>query len=370
MSYPEGKMFSVRLLERDFTNPIILPPVKLIPERYSWNSIGGPLSADISVNAIGKDSRAILELLEYLRCPIEIFDHNQMCVWWGFIDEVEINIGSVSLSVSLDSMSNRIAALYETDTKQKAVTSWVQNDDSVGVYGEKQLLITSTLTGQSAAEYFRNEVLNNLKKPISQISFNDGNGEISARITGRGWWKTLEWKYYSAAAGSAVETTTQIANIITTSGQFFTGTEIKDSSGFSIDPYRAGDNNALFEIETLLAAGTNTGFRLLSSVGRARDLIVYKEPVLSSLNDIELFMRENGQVENYYANRNISSLCPVGLWMRLKDVIPGSLDLGLVSDPTVLFVEEASFEVATERYIPIARGQGSPFGIGTKISEG
>jgi len=361
--------FSARLMDRGFNDPLIIPAVDLIPSQYTWKAIGGPDSAEIDVKTTSEDSRALWEMLEWLRCPIEIFDHNQNCVWWGYVSEVEINVGALTVGVSLDSMSNRVAALYETDTNQKATTTWAQDDDAVSIYGTKEMLLTSTVVGISAAEFLRDEMLKYYKKPIPQVTISEGTGELSAQLICRGWWQTLDWRYYSAIAGADVETTTQIANIITACGAFISGTEIEDVSGISIDPFRQGDNSALFEIESLMEIGISSGYRLLSRVTRGREIVVSAEPSLDPYS-IGLFILEDGRVENTWGNAGYASMCPVGDWAQLKDVIPGSLDFGLLADPTVFFVEEAAYEVSSDLYIPVPRGQGAPFGIGTKISEG
>lgn len=517
--------FSVRLLDRGFSDPLIIPAVELVPERYSWHSIGGPMSADIAVKATSDDSRALWEMLEWLRCPIEIFDHNQKCVWWGYVSEIEITVGALTVGVSIDSMSNKVATLYETETQQKATTAWEQDDGSVSTYGTKELLLTSTTIGQDAAEYLRDEFLNYYKKPIPNISIDSEPGKLSARLICRGWWSTLSWKYYSNIAGKVSyedtgsgltslgdasarsklaqsfqivgdtvweaqfiklrmkkeetpadnlvvglhsdsagkpgsllasaslsgasvnenlnwqtlqlsakvalavgttywlvversgavdatnyymidanedlgyadgvmmiwngsawvtrdpdadmlfyvggveETTKQITNIITACGQFITGTEIKNVSGISVDPFRQGDNDGLFEAESLLDIGSSSGKRLISSVTRGREVVISAEPSLNPYN-IGLFILEDGRVENTWGDKAYASSCPVGVWAKLKDVVPGSLDFGLLADPTVFFVEEATYEVNSDLYIPVPRGQGAPFGIGTKISEG
>lgn len=517
--------FFVRLMERGFNDPLIIPAVELIPEQYSWHSIGGPKSAEIAVKATNEDSRALWEMLEWLRCPIEIFDHNQRCVWWGYVSEVEITVGALTVGVTLDSMSNKVATLYETETQQKATTTWNQDDGSVSTYGTKELLLTSTTIGQDAAEYLRDEYLIFYKKPIPNISIDVEPGELSARLICRGWWSTLSWQYYSNIAGKVSyedigsgltnlgdagarsklaqsfqivgdtvweaqyvklrmkkeetpadnlvvglysdsagepgsllasaslsgasvnenlnwqtlqlntkvaltvgtiywlvversgaidainyykidanedlgytggvmkiwngsawvardpdadmlfyvggveETTKQIKNIITACGQFITGTEIKNVSGISVNPFRQGDNDGLFEAESLLEIGSSSGKRLISTVTREREVLIAEEPALDPYK-IGIYILEDGSLINLWGDTGYASVCPVGDWAQLKDVIPGSLDFGLLADPTIFFIEEATYDIANERYIPTARGQGAPLGIGTKISEG
>lgn len=437
MSYPESKIFSVGLKDRNFAYAVNISGLKLIPERYSWHAIGGPLAAEISVESLGRDSRAIWETLELLRCPVEIYDHHQKCVWWGYVSEVEITVGSFTVGVSLDSMSNKVGVTYE-DTNGLTYTTWRSDDDSVNTYGTKEVTLSSNTPGPLVATYVRDQYLNNYKKPIPQVSIDSNNENPSAKLICSGWWQTLSWRYYLSLSGligalpssvSSVdtqinfgqsmslnqhvmfrdgskveyikinslvsgttyavtrgldstpqswsagtlfykdsETTAQIKTIVAVCGQFLTGTEIKNSSGYSSDPYRSGENSGLFEIQGLLESGTSTGLRLLCGVSQQRELIVWVEPDLN-MNAIELFIRPDGKAVNAF-NIEVNSQCPVGVWARLKDVVPGSLDIGILADPSVFFVEEASYSISENRYIPVPRGQGTPYGIGTRISEG
>jgi len=359
-------MSSVRIMTRDFANPLTLPPVELKPVRYAAHAIGGPKTAEVAVTAVDGDSRGIWELLEWLRCPIEIYDKNESCVWWGYVAGVTINVGAISVSVSLDSMSNRVAAMYSTAENQKATTDWVQDDSSVSIYGTKEILLTSSIIGVDMAQYVRDVMLGFAKKPISEVEIGD-TGQVSASLDCRGWWSTLDWKYYSAIDGTAVDTVNQIANMVTACGQFLIGTEIKGGSGLYCSPFRDGTNTALFEIFELLNVGDGPGNRLLATVTKSREVVINVEPALNT-NNIGIFIKEDGSVEDKWGNPAYASACPVGVWAQLKDVIPGSLDFGLLADPTVFFVEEAEYDVERERYYPIAKGQSTS--IGTRINEG
>jgi len=60
-------------------------------------------------------------------------------------------------------------------------------------------------------------------------------------------------------------------------------------------------------------------------------------------------------------------VCPVGVWARLKDVIPGSVDTSKLADPTLMFVDEAEYEPATDSLKFTPRGLLNVWEIGTPI---
>ena len=60
-----------------------------------------------------------------------------------------------------------------------------------------------------------------------------------------------------------------------------------------------------------------------------------------------------------------NELCPVGIWCHLVDVIPASVDLSMVSDPNLFFIEEAEYDVAKGLYrILRSHNQFNAFDIG------
>src|SRR3990172_936513 len=134
-----GQDLSVRVLQRDFTDPLAAPDVNYQVKGYAWNVIGGPNWAEIEVTGLAP---ALWELIEMLRCPVEIYNPRGERRWWGFVSSVDLS----QVGVSLETMANRIAVAYSlvepgsSTVGARATTSWAQNDDSVATYGTKELL--------------------------------------------------------------------------------------------------------------------------------------------------------------------------------------------------------------------------------------
>ena len=357
--------FSIRIMDRSFQNPLTLPPVKFMPERYSFAALGGPRAAVVQVDAT--EERAIWELLEYLRCPVEIYDERETCVWWGYISEVEINVGKLKVGVSLDTMYNSVAVMY-TANNAKAMTAFAYDNVSVATYGVKELVVTLSEANEQTALSYRDNLLIMSKYPTPKIDIAENN-KISATINCDGWITTLDWKYYSYVYSGDLSNKTQIENIVNSAGQFLTGVDWRGTiSTPSSDPNRNGDTTALHNLLNLLDAGSGNK-RLLAQVTRDRRLLVYPEPDSDPYRP-DMYLLSDGTVQNIWGDPYYASVCPVGVWARLKDVIPGSVDLGLIADPTMLFIEEAEYDIARRRYLPTARLQKNPLSIGTRLSDG
>lgn len=353
--------FSIRIMDRGFQNPLTLPPMEFVPERYSFHAIGGPKSATIQVKAANE--RAVWELLEYLRCPVEIFDDRESCVWWGYINSVEINVGSFRVGVSLNEMYNQIAVIY-SDGNSKATTTFAYDSVSVATYGVKELIVTLSDGNQALAEAYRDKLLSASKFPIPIIDIADRQSVISATIECSGWFSTFDWRYYSRNT-EYLDVQSQITEIVSAAGQFFTGVDFVEVSSTPIsNAARDGNTTALSNIRELVL-----GSGLLAKTTRDRRLVILQEPVLDPYRP-DIYLLLDGSVQNIWGDPYYATTCPVGIWARLKDVIPGSVDLGLIADPTMLFIEEAEYDIENRRYLPVTRMQTNPLSVGTRMRDG
>jgi hypothetical protein len=132
------------------------------------------------------------------------------------------------------------------------------------------------------------------------------------------------------------ENATQVAQIVSTSGQFFAGTDMA-ATGIATHQWRDGDLTAYDELEKLLDQGDSQGRRLLATVTRQRYLRVYPEPDRHTDGDRIL---RNGQLRNVAGGRRQRGLLPTGEWL-VVDELPGYLNDQLDISP--LFVDEAAW---------------------------
>lgn len=165
-----------------------------------------------------------------------------------------------------------------------------------------------------------------------------------------------------------IETSKQIETIVAGCGEFLAGTISEDASGLESNPYRDGDTLASYELEKLLSTGTIHNRRLLSEVTRSRYLRVFEEPAAPSVPRKSYALNEDGVLMTENMTVMDQSLCPVGIWCHLQDVIPASVDLSMVADPSLFLIEEAEYDVETGKYIILAtRNQSDALDIGGTV---
>src|SRR5512146_2834294 len=112
---------SVNILNRDFTRPIITPQVNIEVTSYVWNARGGTEEANVTCYGTHEE---LWKLAGYLRCPIEIVDEFNQAVWWGYVHEVTIKDGALGVGISLETMNNKVAALYvRAGADERSVTT-------------------------------------------------------------------------------------------------------------------------------------------------------------------------------------------------------------------------------------------------------
>jgi len=138
-----------------------------------------------------------------------------------------------------------------------------------------------------------------------------------------------------------VETSTQVAEIIDDLAEFVEGVLIETASGVTALEYRDGDTNAQAEIEALLGRGSSTGRRLLADVTRERYARLYQEPAPGSGDHLLL---ADGTLHDAWDNPLPPGACAAGVWARLKDVLPATIDTTRLADPALVFIEESEWD--------------------------
>lgn len=196
--------FYKRDISSGLSDRLIVPNVDFDVQRYNHLAIGGPDKARI--DAAG-DLRDLWQLTTMLRAPIEIYDEQGTPTWWGFIGEVRLQTRMLELSLNLERMVNSVRVSYSTSGAGQtgagtgAKTAYATNQESIDEYGKKQRLLGYGEANSDQAETFRDAALERLKVLIPEVEIRQSD-EVSAEILCRGWWSTLKWIYWSAAATS------------------------------------------------------------------------------------------------------------------------------------------------------------------------
>jgi hypothetical protein len=356
------------------TTPLILPGVMFNVERYSNAAIGGPHKAVIQ--ATGSDT-SLWALLATIGCGVKLYSRDGTCRWWGMIKAINATLqgsrgkGLVRAGVSFDTMSNRVAYAYTkidptTGAETRETTGWEDDLISQAAYGIKEILMTEDGATSTHAELARAAYLEQHKYPVPVLEL-DMSGTKEARIECVGWWQTLDWKYYGNAAITSSDTADQVETIIEAGGQFFGGADVDvwaggggaQGSGITLSDYKDGDATALYEVMKLLETGTTNSRRMLAHVFEILRVRIYEEPVQATSNTWHL--DSAGNLYNPVGSLATKANCPAGVWIRLKDIIPATVDISLISDPSLAFVEMMEYDVINDKLRYVARGAPDPW---------
>lgn len=150
------------------------------------------------------------------------------------------------------------------------------------------------------------------------------------------------------------ETTAQVAPLVTATGQFITATTVVEAAGITTNQYRAGERTGLQELTDLLNLGTADGRRLLARVDLQRRLIIEPEPAAPGVFGKTSYLTRRNDIIDANGVRVTSASCPYGLWVR-----PQAL-MDQLAQVEPVFIDEAEYDVATDRLRFIARDQRDP----------
>jgi hypothetical protein len=213
---------TVSFKKRNFSPRLEAEGVQTRVNSMSWNAVGG--CGDASITCFGS-VEDLWEMIEYLRCPVEIYDEIGHAVWWGYVSETRVRVGALEIGATLDSMSNKVAVAYSyiqpgtTTTGQRKTTAWSTDTDSSVEYGIKEFLSSQGGLSDSAATGKRDAILtsrrwpqgiaNPFGAPRGRVRYSGAEDSQSATLTCKGWWNTLGWRYasISAVTGPSYQTT-------------------------------------------------------------------------------------------------------------------------------------------------------------------
>jgi hypothetical protein len=347
---------------RDFSDQLIPTTLNFAPAELSWAAMGGPKRATINVES--SEQAELWRLLELLRCPVTVLDDQGAPCWWGYVHEAEVIYNNLAIGVTLDALYNRIAVAYsrivdpDETAGERATTAWAQDAESVTEYGMRELLYSAGSTSDAHALAAQAMLLASYRLPTPAVTQVRALGSLSGITRSvlycRGWYDTLGWRYYEDLLTNAVDTAVQAAAIASAKGQFLSGVsqEISGGSGISTSEYRDADASALYYLEELCQMGTDNNRRMLPRVDANRTLILEEEPTSGQ----PAYIRSDGSLYDAFGVLLNKAQPPVGQWVRLQDVIPGSVDLNQYADPSLFFLEAATYTVASDYLALTPRG--------------
>lgn len=192
--------FQALFANRQFVPVMPEPQLRLTPVRWSAAAVGGPKVAEIEVSGPRSDLEA---LTDWLRYEVKIVSQRGTLLWWGYVHEVEIQIGQLIVTVNLDTVTNKVAVLYtslEGATEEAFTTTWASHAASVAEYGTREKLPSIGQASSAMATNQRDKMLARQAYPRAGRSL-AGSAGSRAVLRCRGWYQTLAWRYFQRTDG-------------------------------------------------------------------------------------------------------------------------------------------------------------------------
>jgi hypothetical protein len=193
------------------------------------------------------------------------------------------------------------------------------------VYGETSLDSTYYSFGVNAALGYSGGALQ-LKTTISFADAGWVNRSTDADLL------------FKIDADATTNTRLLVQNVINY-GEFITAAEIETASGVDMTSYQDGDATCMDLAEDLMNSGGPNERRLLAKIDINRMCNIYEEPTATAT----YLMDKNGVVKTMSGSAVVPYLPPVGVYVRLVDLLPATADVGLIADPTLQFIEGAEW---------------------------
>lgn len=258
--------------------------VSLTPISWSGSALTGYKKATINAAGTFED---LQDLVRWLRFDLTIYNDSNTKVWNGFVNDIVLSLGPITVGISLEKMRNRVKIYYSyQDQFGKSIsdkTTFLVDSESVARYGKKELIQSESDVDTTLANAIRQTILNIRSKPSASTSF--GNGDISAKITCKGWFETTDWVYYRNYSGYEAHTegTTAEQDL----GLGFTSNRV----GFNHSKKTIHELNAYlknFQIGTRFTVSgsiSNNGYKTVTGTGSKVNTIVTSNNIFTDTVD-------------------------------------------------------------------------------------
>lgn len=168
-------------------------------KKYSKSVYGGPKSCEIEVTGGSRYSRH--ELTKTLGKGIVVYHTpTSKKQWWGMVNDIEIVDGNIGITLSIDSMANKIA-VASSYLGDRITTDWSQDDKSVSHYGTYEMMISVNDMSLDAAENRRDTELELRKYPVPKIKVYQTPQTPKVKLKCIGWLDTFKRRYWTQDEG-------------------------------------------------------------------------------------------------------------------------------------------------------------------------
>jgi hypothetical protein len=318
---------------------------------HTIDAVGGWWEASFTI----KDNRNRLEgwLADGLGRHIEVYNEAQNFVFEGFVNEIEANLGPLSITRGpLLDIANRARVIYSTvDTSTspptvgvRAATAVANDTTSQGKYGIIEQVLSVGGSTQSEAEQIRDAYLAEHKDPETGQEINLSQGDdlsVTVKIPGY-----IHWLFYTYSS-TTTGTQNLSAKMTAILGQdpnsiFSTNYDKITANTLQVKAYEQDNDVAWDLIKGLVAQGDASDNRYLFGVYENRQAVYEAVPTT-----VEYFQQLSDQ-ERRITLASGARVLPwnvlPGKWLFISDLLIGrTTETTLRFDPRMVFIESVTY---------------------------
>jgi len=319
----------------DYTDRIIKPNVTYTVDRLSDNAIGGSKRCDISVTGSAQDC---WEFVEYLGCPVTVFDEFGRGAWMGYVHEFKASDDGAKLYCR--GWWERLSWRYYLNAGTNSVATTTQ---IAAIITNMAPFITATdIDASGTAVPSTPETRDGKRRGSEEIEellqAGTTNGKrLLARVK-----ESRRLFVYEEPASSATDDL-----VLTGKVEFGASLDTMVNKMWAVWGSPGGSDSH----NTAVATDADS-VALYGQKSESVNLSAANETLALQARDAELARRKlpvptvtvkEGVVSNYFGIPWPGYMVKAGQWLRLKDVIPQSVDVTGIADISKIFMEEVEW---------------------------
>ena len=348
--------FRVIFKNRDFTDRVVKPSMRLTVARFGFRAIGGPRRATITAD--GSVSN-LWDTLEYLRCPVEIYDQYGRATWWGYVNEVNIKTKTKSATLFCNGWWDMIAWRYylkatsatvETTTQiSTAITGTCTAIAGVDIETASGISTVEKREGdrtalQEVEDLLKSGTINN-KRLLAQVGINRRVRVIEEPTIGR-----LDG-FISGDCEFGVSLDTMSNRVY---AYYTTPGDPGRHNTATADDTTSQTEYGMKSLNLSLQAASATQ----ANAYRDAALLRRKYPIPTIKLD-----GQTGVIKNNMGVEIQKYQCPVGSWLWVRDMISATADTRRIADASKIFVEEWEYDAGSGELMISPRDVPGPYDL-------
>jgi len=295
------------------------------------------LSSGLGVNVIAKESGQI--------------------AWQGFVNQVDLSIGNISLSIGpLVDIANKVAVAYQQTEQdplgigyggENTLTAWAEDTASQSMYGIFETILSGGQGQAGPQEAARDTYLAEFAYPRVSRTISIGE-DLSVKVSCLGYYHILEQFIFIDNSNPAdyVNASTKIASVMAAEPNgFFSNTSRISTNTLQVAAKTDDSRTGLSTIKDIVALGDSSGNRWLFGV--YEDLTPVYEAVPSVAEYVFNAMSILARMKSHTGGHEIpSSLIRPGKWVQITGLLLDSIDIEKVSNrvnPGYEFLEDINY---------------------------